>query len=89
MFPAARMTDELVSLATMQLTSPEVLHGLGLIADREIAPFALELATGERSTHDALTGRLGDFSTWRLAVGEKPPLYLQRLNEAVVGRVSS
>src|SRR6266550_3916626 len=28
--------------AAMQLTSPEVLHGLGVIADRERAPFVLE-----------------------------------------------
>src|SRR5687767_15067616 len=36
--------------ATMQLTSPEVLHGLGVITDRDSAPFALELASGERAT---------------------------------------
>lgn len=69
-------------LATMQLTSPEVLHGLGLVASRESAPFALELATGERSTMTVSPARFGNFSTWRLAAGEKPPLYLQRLGEA-------
>lgn len=67
--------------ATMQLTSPEVLHGLGVIADRGNAPFALELATGERATVTLSPAPLGDFSTWRLATGEKPPLYLQRLTE--------
>lgn len=67
-------------LVTMQLTSPEVLRGLGLVANRD-APFALELATGERATVTLSPARLGDFSSWRLAAGEKPPLYLQRLNE--------
>jgi hypothetical protein len=67
--------------ATMQLTSPQVLHGLGLIADRQNAPFSLELATGGRATVTLLPARLGDFSTWRLATGEKPQLYLQRLTE--------
>ena len=68
-------------MATMQLTSPEALHGLGVIASRESAPFALELATGERATMALSPARLGDFSTWRLAAGQKPPLYLQRLTE--------
>ena len=69
-------------LATMQLNSPEILHGLGLVANRENAPFILELATGERSTVTLSPAGLGNFSSWRLAAGEKPPLYLQRLNEA-------
>ena len=68
-------------MATIQLTSPEVLHGLGLIANRENAPFVLELATGERSTVTLSPAGLGSFSSWRLATGENPPLYLQRLNE--------
>jgi len=68
--------------ATIQLTSPEVLRGLGVIADRANAPFVLELATGERTTMTLAPAPLGDFSTWRLATGDKPPLYLQRLTEA-------
>jgi hypothetical protein len=67
--------------ATMQLTSPEVLRGLDVIWDRESAPFALELARGERATITVSPARLGDFSTWRMATGEKPPLYLRRLAE--------
>lgn len=67
--------------ATMQLTSPEVLHGLGAISDGGNAPFFLELASGERATVTFSPAQL-DFSTWRLATGEKPPLYLQRLTEA-------
>ena len=67
-------------IATMQLTSPEVLHGLGLVANRD-APFVLELATGERTTVTLSPAAFGNFSSWRLAAGEKPPLYLQRLNE--------
>lgn len=67
--------------ATMQITSPEVLHGLGVITDRENAPFALELVTGERTTLTLSPAPLGDFSTWRMATGQRPPLYLQRLTE--------
>jgi hypothetical protein len=68
-------------VATMQLTSPEVLHGLGLIADRQKAPFDLELGSGERSTITFSPAPLGDFSSWRMATGDKPPLYLRRLAE--------
>jgi hypothetical protein len=68
--------------ATMQLGSPEVLHGLGVIADRRSAPFALQLDTGDRVTVTLAPAPLGDFSDWRMATGEKPPLYLQRLAEA-------
>ena len=67
--------------ATIHFTSPEVLHGLGVIADRENAPFALELATGERTTMTFSPATFRGFSTWRMATGEKPPLYLQRLAE--------
>lgn len=68
--------------ATMTLTTPEVLHGLGLISDRADAPFALELATGERATVTLSPAQFAGFSSWRMATGEKPPLYLQRLTEA-------
>ena len=68
--------------ATMNLTLPEILHGLGLISDRANAPFALELATGERATITLSPARFGGFSAWRMATGEQPPLYLQRLAEA-------
>ena len=67
--------------ATMQFTSPEVLHGLGVISDRGGAPFNLELATGERSTMTLFQAPFGEFSTWRMATGDKAPLYLQRLTE--------
>ena len=67
--------------ATAQLTSPEVLHGLALAPERDSAQFALELATGGQTTLKLSPARLGDFSTWRMAAGEKPPLYLQRLAE--------
>ncbi|MGI9064808.1 MAG: hypothetical protein ACR2HX_00150 [Pyrinomonadaceae bacterium] len=68
--------------ATMQFTSPEALHGLGVISDRENASFALELATGDRATMTLSPAPLRDFSNWRMATGENPPLYLQRLTEA-------
>lgn len=67
--------------ATMQLTSPRVLRGLGVIAVRENAPFVLELATGERATVTLSPAPPGDFSNWRLATREQPPLHLQRLTE--------
>ena len=67
--------------AAMQLTSPEVLHGLGVIADRERAPFVLESSAGERTTVTLSPARMGDFSSWRMAGGDTPPLYLRRLNE--------
>jgi hypothetical protein len=67
--------------ATNQLTLPEVLHGLGVIADRENAPFALELTTGERVTMTFSPASRGGSSTWHSAAGDKPPLYLQRLTE--------
>src|SRR5688572_27391909 len=54
-------------IATTQLTSPEVLHGLDVIEERDSAPFILELATGERGTIALSPARLGDFSTWRMA----------------------
>src|SRR2546426_4403267 len=67
--------------AAMQLTSPEVLHGLGVIADRQRAPFVLENAASERMTVTVSPARIGDFSSWRMAGGDTPPLYLRRLNE--------
>src|SRR5207247_9971526 len=68
--------------AAMQLTSPEVLHGLGVIADRERAPFVLENAASERMTVTLSPARMGAFSSWRMAGGDTPPLYLRRLNES-------
>ena len=68
-------------LATRQLSAPEVLHGLGIIADRANAPFVLELETGERTTISFSPAPLGDFSNWQMAFGAKPPLYLQHLSE--------
>jgi len=67
--------------ATMQLGSPEVLRGLGVIADRANALFVLELDTGARATITLAPAQFGNVSTWRLATGDKPPLYLQRLTE--------
>jgi len=67
--------------ATVQLTMPEVLHGLGVIVDRANATFALETATGERTTITFSPARFAGFSAWRMATGDKSPLYLQRLAE--------
>jgi hypothetical protein len=67
--------------ATVQLTTPEVLHGLGVIGDRANAPFALETATGETATVTFSPARFAGFSSWRLVMGDTPPLYLQRLME--------
>lgn len=68
-------------IATIQLTSPELLHGLGVLADRGNAPFDLELATGERVTISLSPAPIGDFSTWQMVMGPNRPLYLQRLTE--------
>lgn len=67
--------------AAMQLTSPEVLHGLRVISDRDRAPFVLENSAGERVTVSLSPARIGDFSSWRMAGTQTPPLYLRRLNE--------
>jgi hypothetical protein len=68
--------------AAMQLTSPEVLHGLGIIADRERASFVLENSAGERVTVTLSPAPMGDFSSWRMAGPQTPPLYLRNLNQA-------
>jgi hypothetical protein len=67
--------------AAMQLTSPEVLHGLGVIADRERAPFVLDKPAGERVTVTLSPARIGDYSSWRMAGAEPRPLYLRNLNQ--------
>ena len=67
--------------AAVQLTTPEVLHGLGVIADRANAPFALETVTGDRTTMTFSPARFAGFSAWRMAT-DNPPLYLQRLAES-------
>ena len=67
--------------AAMQLASPEVLHGLGVIADRERAPFVLENAAGERITVTLSPAPIGDYSSWRMAGAEPRPLYLRNLNQ--------
>ena len=67
--------------AAVQLTSPEVLRGLGVIANRERAPFVLENSAGERITVMLSPARTGDFSSWRMVGGEAPPLYLRNLSQ--------
>ena len=67
--------------AALQLTSPEVLHGLGIIADRERAPFVLENSAGARITETISPAPMGDFSSWRLAGDQAAPLYLRNLNQ--------
>jgi hypothetical protein len=67
--------------AAMQLTSPEVLHGLGVIADRERAPFVLENSAGERVTVTLSPAPSGDFSSWHMAGAQTPPLYLRNMNQ--------
>jgi hypothetical protein len=66
--------------AAMQLTTHEVLHGLGVIADRERAPFVMENSAGERTTVTLSPSRI-DYSSWRMVSGEAPPLYLRNLNQ--------
>lgn len=69
--------------ATQLLTSPEVLRGLGL-ADARVggaATFLLEVGAGEQARVTPSPAPPGDFSGWRMAAGDAPPLYLQRLTE--------
>lgn len=68
--------------AVMQLTVPEVLHGLRVIADRNRAPFVLENSAGERVTVMLSPARTADYSSWRMAAAEPLPLYLRNLNQA-------
>jgi hypothetical protein len=68
--------------AAMQLTSPEVLHGLRVISDRERAPFVLENSAGDRITVTLSPAPIEDYSSWRMAGSETPPLYLRNLNQA-------
>ncbi len=75
--------------ATMQLTSPEVLHGLGVIADRANAPFALELATGERTTIDAFTGTVRRFFHLANGNGREATALSAAIGGALVDRVSA
>jgi len=67
--------------ASMQLTSPEVLLGLRVITDRERAPFILENSAGERVTVTLSPARIGDFSSWRMAGAQPPPLYLRNFGQ--------
>src|SRR5438445_10865309 len=67
--------------ASMQLTSPEVLHGLRVITDRERAPFILENSAGERITVTLSPARIGDLSSWRMAGAQPPPLYLRNFGQ--------
>src|SRR5207253_11273392 len=49
--------------------------------DPQHAPFVLENSADERVTVTPSPARIGDFSSWRMASGDTPPLYLRRLNE--------
>lgn len=66
--------------ATMLLTSPAVLHGLGLSPSRDEAVFALVTAAGERRAVTLRPTSAREVADWRLAM-EHPPLWLQRLGE--------
>ena len=66
--------------ATMLLTSPAVLHGLGLSPSRDEAAFDLVTVAGERRAVTFRPAAARDMSDLRLAA-EHPPLSLQRLGE--------
>ena len=67
--------------AAMQLTSPEVLHGLEVISDREQAPFVLEHSADERVIVTLSPAPVGDYSSWRMVGAQTPPLYLRNMNQ--------
>jgi hypothetical protein len=79
--PRGETEERTRETAAMQLASPEVLHGLGVISDRERAPFIVENSAGERVTVTLSPARTGDFSSWRMAGAEPQPLYLRNLNQ--------
>jgi hypothetical protein len=66
--------------ATMLLTSPTVLHGLGLAPSRNEAVLVLETVAGERRAVTFRTNSAREMADMRLAT-EHPPLWLQRLGE--------
>ena len=66
--------------ATMLLTSPTVLHGLGLSPSRDEAVLVLETVAGERRAVAFRPTSAREMADLRLAT-EHPPLWLQRLGE--------
>lgn len=66
--------------ATMLLSLPAVLHGLGLSPSRDETFFVLETTAGERRTATFRPVSPRDMSDVRLAT-DHPPLWLQRLGE--------
>ena len=66
--------------STMLLTSPTVLHGLGLSPSRDEVVLALETVAGERRAVTFPPTSARDMAALRLAA-EHPPLWLQRLEE--------
>ena len=66
--------------ATMLLTSPTVLHGLGLSPSRDEAVVVLETVAGERRAVTFRPTSARDVADLRLAT-QHPPLWLQRLGE--------
>ena len=66
--------------AAMLLSAPAVLHGVGVIASQDAAPFVLETAAGERVVVTLHPVPARAMSGVRLAL-EHPPLWLRRLRE--------
>lgn len=67
--------------ATLLLTSPLALHGLGFSPTSQRAAFDLVTAAGDSVTEMVAAANLRDVSDWRLAT-EQPPLWLRRLRES-------
>lgn len=66
--------------ATILLSSPQVLHGLGLSSPSRDAVLDLVTGAGEAARETLTAVNLREASGWRLATGQ-PPLWLRRLGE--------
>ena len=67
--------------ATVLLTSPALLHGLGVTASQDAAPFVLRTAAGKVDTMTLHPASAREMASLQLAI-EKPPFWLRRLGEA-------
>ena len=67
--------------ATMLLTSPIVLHGLGLSPTSMQTDFDLVTSGGDQITETMAAANPREMSGWRLAT-DHPPLWLRRLGES-------
>ena len=78
--PRGENTGRTRVTAAMLLASPAVLHGLGLIASQDAAPFVLQTTAAERVVVTLHPVPARAMSGLRIAA-DPPPLWLRRLSE--------